>query len=383
MRRGIGKRVFLKKMSESSAALDPLVATATTLAPVTGPEQAADVARSSATLASVAEVSEVARPDRLSRIAVLAAATLTLGGFILSAWRHHEASGVAELPQPAEAVVQTPRLDSQIASLENQVKTDPEDAEGWRKLGWSYFQTTRYDDAARALRRSTALDPESAETYAFLGEALFRADKDARRMPRSARRAFEKALQLDPENVKARYFRAVAMDLDGRHRAAISAWFALMSDTAADAPYAADIRQAILDTAKRRDIDITKRLAATKFAPPASGLKGVGPARKNPRAPTEADMRAASLLPKGQQEAAVRKMVQDLEARLKTDPQYTPDWVMLMRTRMQLGERTKATKTLERSLAAFRNEGPNAERLRQSATQLGVPEPVEPQPLKK
>ena len=370
-------------MSESSAALDPVAAYATTLAPVAGPAQVTDIACPSVTSAQMPDSSEPVRPDRLSRIAVLAAAALTLGGFSLSAWRHHESGGVAELPQPAKAVVQTPRLDTQIATLENQVKTDPEDAEGWRKLGWSYFQTGRYDDAARALRRSTALDPESAETYAFLGEALFRADKDARRMPRSARRAFEKALQLDPENVKARYFRAVAMDLDGRHRAAISAWFALMSDTAADAPYAADIRQAILDTAKRRDIDITKRLAAAKFAPPASGLKGVGPARRNPRAPTEADMRAASLLPKGQQEAAVRKMVQDLEARLKTDPQNSADWIMLMRTRMQLGERTKATRTLERGLAAFRNEGPGAQRLRESAAQIGVPEPVAQPNVKK
>lgn len=375
-------------MSESSAALDPIAATPATLAPVRVPAAApgplADTeAPRVAPLAPAPAESETMHADRLSRIAIIAAAALTLGGFGISAWRHHQSGGVTELPQPAEAVIQTPRLDSQIAALESQVKTDPEDAEGWRKLGWSYFQTARYTDAARALRRSTALDPESAETFAFLGEALFRADKNARHMPRSARRAFEKALQIDPENVKARYFRAVAMDLDGRHRAAIGAWFALMSDTAADAPYAAAIRQAILDTAKREDIDIAKRLAAAKFAPPASGLKGVGPARRNPRAPTEADMRAASLLPRGQQEAAVRKMVQDLEARLKTDPQNSADWVMLMRTHMQLGQPGKATKTLERGLAAFRNEGPGAQRLRQSAAEIGVPAPVEPQPIEK
>ena len=81
-------------------------------------------------------------------------------------------------------------------------------------------------------------------------------------------------------------------------------------------------------------------------------------------------MEAASQLPKGQQDAMIAGMVDGLEAKLKATPSDVDRWIMLMRSRMTLGETAKAAKALKDAVAA--NPG-SAERLRAQARLLGVP----------
>ncbi|MCH7627679.1 MAG: tetratricopeptide repeat protein, partial [Proteobacteria bacterium] len=229
------------------------------------------------------------------------------------------AGGVAAFRQPHENVAQiqpqppvpmesqTPSVDDVIAKLEKRLADNPDDAEGWRMLGWSYFQTERYAEAATALKKATKLDPENAQTWSFLGEALVLASKEEGRMPGDARAAFDKAIKLDPKDARARYFQAVAMDLGGRHRQAINAWFDLLEDTPADAPYAEDIRSVIRAVGEKHKIEVEKRLAEAQFAAPAGGAITDGPhkAAAGIPGPTSDEMKAAAALPKGQQEAMI------------------------------------------------------------------------------
>ncbi|WP_408586316.1 tetratricopeptide repeat protein [Novosphingobium sp.] len=296
------------------------------------------------------------------------------------------AGGVAAFRQPHENVAQiqpqppvpmesqTPSVDDVIAKLEKRLADNPDDAEGWRMLGWSYFQTERYAEAATALKKATKLDPEHAETFSFLGEALVLASNKEGRIPPDARAAFDKALKLDPKDARARYFKAVAMDLAGNHRRAIKAWFALLADTPADAPYAEDIRKVIREVGAKHKIEVEERLAEAQFAAPAGGMTtdGAKVAAAGIPGPTSADMKAAAGLPKGQQEAMIRSMVDGLETKLKNRPDNADGWIMLMRSRMQLGEPSRAAQALKDGLAAFRNDQQNARRLREAASSIGV-----------
>ncbi len=193
-------------------------------------------------------------------------------------------------------------------------------------------------------------------------------------MPRDAKAAFDKAIKLDPEDARARYFQAVALDLAGRPRQAINAWFKLLEDTPSDAPYADDIREVIRNVGEKRKIDVEKRLAEAKFASPANGTVTDGPqkAAAGIPGPTSDQMKAAAGLPKGQQEAMIRGMVDGLEAKLVKDPANLDGWIMLMRSRMQLGEPRKAAETLQKALAAFRNDTAAARKLREAASSLGI-----------
>jgi cytochrome c-type biogenesis protein CcmH len=56
-----------------------------------------------------------------------------------------------------------PDVNIMIERLADRLKTSPNDIEGWRMLGWSYFQTGRYQQAATAYARAVELDPSSAE----------------------------------------------------------------------------------------------------------------------------------------------------------------------------------------------------------------------------
>jgi len=58
---------------------------------------------------------------------------------------------------------------------------------------------------------------------------------------------------------------------------------------------------------------------------------------------------------------------------LKSNPNNAQGWIMLMRSRMQLGEQRKAAQALQDALAAFRNDGATSRQLREAAATLGVP----------
>ena len=311
---------------------------------------------------------------RGGRVVLVLAAVVALAAGSIAVWRGQRDAEIIALP-PAPTESQAPSVDDVITRLEARLKAKPDDAEGWRMLGWSYFQTERYAEAATALKQATKLDATHAETFSFLGEALVLASKTEGRIPADAQAAFSKAIKLDPKDARARYFRAVGMDLAGQHRKAIDAWFALLKDTPADAPYAEDIRAVIKNVGDRYKIHYEERLAAAQFAPPASGMatNGAAVAAGAIPGPSSAEIKAASALPSGQQEAMISGMVDGLEAKLQKNPGNADGWIMLMRSRMQLGEPAKAAKALEGGLAAFRNDLSATRKLREAASAIGVP----------
>ena len=326
------------------------------------PTPTAEPARSIPAKAPESGPAASAATGRGGRVVLVLAAVVAMAAGGTAVWRGQRDAEIIALP-PAPTESQAPSVDDVVARLEARLKAKPDDAEGWRMLGWSYFQTQRYAEAATALKEATKLDATHAETFSFLGEALVLASKTEGRIPADAQAAFRKALKLDPKDARARYFRAVAMDLAGQHRRAIDAWFAILKDLPADAPYAEDIRAVIKNVGDRYKIPYEKRLAAAQFVPPAGTLSG----------PSQADIKAASALPKGQQETMIRGMVDGLEAKLAKNPGNADGWIMLMRSRMQLGEPAKAAKALEGGLAAFKSDPGTAQKLRDAAAAIGIP----------
>ncbi len=208
----------------------------------------------------------------------------------------------------------------------------------------------------------------------MLGEALVMASDDAA-ISQDARAAFKRAVEIDPKDARARYFLAAAKDIDGQHAAAIEDWFGLLAETPADAPYAKDIRDVIRNVGKERGIEVEKRLASAKFAPPTAGFRtdGAQAATAGIPGPTPDQMAAAAALPQGQQDMMVSQMVEGLADRLKREPGDTDGWIMLLRSRMQLGETGKAQAALRDATAALKNKAADLRRVREAASALDVP----------
>ncbi|NBB52120.1 c-type cytochrome biogenesis protein CcmI, partial [Rhizobium sp. CRIBSB] len=104
-------------------------------------------------------------------------------------------------------------LPAMILQLQTQVQANPDDAEGWRLLGWSYFQTGAFNEAAVAYGRAAALQPSNSSHASAQGEALVQAAGG--QVTPAAAAAFQTALRADPADPRARYFLAVQQDQSG------------------------------------------------------------------------------------------------------------------------------------------------------------------------
>jgi cytochrome c-type biogenesis protein CcmH len=299
--------------------------------------------------------------SKISRTLLISAAMVAAAGVGTAIWRTQH-----RVIAPAPVAVTQPDAATMIARLEARLKANPNDAEGWRTLGWAFFNTQRFAESATAYKRATQLAPEKAEYWSSLGEALVLAGPGA--VDPDAKAAFAAAVSRDPTDPRARYYLAVGRDMAGDHEGAIADWLALLAASPADAPWAADVRKAVVDVGAKNKIEVATRLSAVKMAPPVSGAPGVATAAI--RGPTPEQMRAASNIPKGQQDAMVDGMVQSLAAKLAANPKNVDGWIMLMRSHVTLGQTVKASAALKSATAA--NPG-DAARLNAAARELGVP----------
>lgn len=296
-----------------------------------------------------------------NRAILIAAFVLLAAAIGFAIWRDSASTGADPVAPGATAP------SDQLAALEARTQSEPNSAEAWTALGAARFDLSDFAGAAAAYEKATALSPESAGLWSALGEArVMGSDSDP--MPAAALAAFDKAIALDARDPRARYFLAVKKDIGGDHQGAINDWFALLADTPQGAPWEADLRRTIEQVGAIHKIDVTSRLASTQARSLTAEEMPVA-ARGIP-GPSRADMEAASQLPKGQQDQMIQGMVDGLEAKLKANPADVDRWIMLMRSRMTLGETAKAAQALKDGIAA--NPGA-AGRLKAQAQLLGVP----------
>jgi cytochrome c-type biogenesis protein CcmH len=297
-----------------------------------------------------------------ARIALIAAAIIAVVAIGLSLRSNKEGVSsptVAEKPQRD--------VESAIADLEAKLKANPQDVLSWDMLGWAFFQTQKFAEAAQAYRRTTQIEPGKANHWSALGEALVMAGPG--NVTDDAKAAFEKAYALDQKDPRARYFLAAAKDFSGDHKGAIDDWFALLRDTPPGAPWEADVRRLISEIGASEKIEVASRLAALRPAPPTGGA---AIATAGIPGPTREQMQAGAQMPKGQQEAMIAGMVDGLEAKLKANPKNEAGWIMLMRSRVQLGEQSKSSLALQNARAALSGDAAAIGRINDAATELGI-----------
>ncbi len=255
------------------------------------------------------------------------------------------------------------------SALEARVAEQPDNVDAWVQLGEARFDANNFAGAVEAYRRATALAPGVAGLWSALGEALIMASPAAGpAMPEEALAAFRRASELDSDDPRARYFLAVNRDLGGDHAGAINDWLALLADTPQGAPWETDLRRTIQQVGERHNIDVTERLAAVRQ--PQISPQDLPTVAQAIPGPSRQQMQDAASLPKGQQDMMVQGMVDGLQTKLDQNPRQPDRWLMLIRSRMTLGETAQASEALRRAIAA--NPGEEA-RLRAQARLLGVP----------
>jgi cytochrome c-type biogenesis protein CcmH len=248
---------------------------------------------------------EATRHRRLVAVMALVVLPLGAGGLYLKVG----SPGLPGQPLFARAAdVQNQSIDHLVAQVEAHLQANPEDVRGWDVIAPVYLRLGRFDDAVKARRTLLRLAGETAERQADLGEALVGTANGI--VTAEAKVAFERAVALDAQAVKGRYFLGLAAEQDGRKADAVSIWRAMVAGAPEGSPWVGFVRGEL------------------------ARLEGGGPGPE--------DLAAAADLGPEQRMTMIRGMVEKLSDRLHHDGSDLEGWLRLVRSYMVLGERDKA-----------------------------------------
>ena len=245
---------------------------------------------------------------------VLSAGSLAVYGFLGS-------PGLPGLPlaeRAPQSVVGDGANAAMIAQLETRLRDQPDDLEAWIMLARFYREDGLLNKAVDAYRHARALEPERPEILLGLAEGLVAATEGA--VVPEARGLFARVLELEPQSPVAIYYAGLALAQDGFLDRAKHIWTQLLESSPADAPWVPLLRRQIAEIE-----------AAQSNAPERGEITG------------EDDS--------ADQEAFIRAMVEQLSARLETEPDDLQGWIMLARSYRVLGERDLAVSALARASA--------------------------------
>jgi cytochrome c-type biogenesis protein CcmH len=201
----------------------------------------------------------------------------------------------------------------------------------------------RHAEAVQAWRRVMQLSNDAPEYAAQFGESLTMATSGA--VTPEALAQFERARAADPQDARARFYIGLARVQAGDPRAGLQVWVDMVAGAPADAPWLAEVRARIAQTAREAGID-----PATIAPSPEARAQAAARPPAPPRAPAPPDGQALGNIPP-EQRAQIRGMVEGLAARLESSPDDLDGWRRLGRSWLVLGERDRARAAYARAAA--------------------------------
>jgi len=264
--------------------------------------------------------------------------------------------GSPELPgQPLEARREAPAEQRSIlelvARIEQRLQERPDDGRGWEVLGPVYMRMGRYDDAVTARRNALKLLGPNVQREADLGEALTAAANGI--VTAEAKDAFDRALKLDAEDFRARYFAGLAAEQDGRPQDAADIWRKLIASAPEGSGWAGFVRESLA----RVDLSAAPAAPAAPAAQPG---------------PNAADVAAANEMSPEQRETMIRGMVAKLAERLKQDGSDVDGWLRLVRAYTVLGDKQQARSSAGEARRALEGNAEGLQRLDELIKGLGL-----------
>src|SRR5262249_2431926 len=110
-------------------------------------------------------------------------------------------------------------------------------------VGVAYRGVGRLCDGVNARRKLITLSGENAERQSDLGEALVAAANGI--VTADAKSAFERALVLEPGELKAKFYIGIAAEQDGDRGKALAIWSQMIDKAPAGAPWLPMVRDAL------------------------------------------------------------------------------------------------------------------------------------------
>ena len=214
-----------------------------------------------AILLTLAALGFVLRPLLRESPVIAVGAVLVLG---LSALALYQLVGTpAAIEQPAAAA--TPHsMQETVGQLEAELKRNPGRVDGWQLLGKSYAMLDRWADARDAYARAVELAPDDPDLLVEAAQARLFADP-RKLLDAESVAMLKHALELQPQQQRARWFLGVWQRQSGHPDEAARTWEPLLAQV--DAKTAATLRVQI--DGARKDAGLSPLPAA---AAPAANV---------------------------------------------------------------------------------------------------------------
>jgi cytochrome c-type biogenesis protein CcmH len=266
-------------------------------------------------------------------------------------WGGYTWLGTPELPDLPMSARALPKADensigSLLAKAEDHLKNNPQDGRGWEVLAPIYSRMGRYDSAVMAWTRSIELNGENAQRQSGLGEAM--AGAAGGKVTPDARKAFDRALALEPAEPKARLFVAISLAQEGKSAEAQKALEEQLANSAPDAPWRPVVENVLASLR-----------SSANGANVASG-------------PSQGDVEAAAQMSAPDRLAMIEGMIEGLALKLKENPSDVDGWQRLMRSYMVLGKKDDAAKALDTAQSALKLDTAKLAQVQAFAKKLGL-----------
>ena len=140
------------------------------------------------------------------------------------------------------------QIEANVAKLAQRLQSNPGDAQGWAMLARSYSSMEKWGEATGAFDKATELSPNDANLWAEY--AFASAMANGKSLEGKPLEFVNRALQVDPQNVKALPLASSAAFQAKDYKKAIDYWQRMLKQIPADSDVAQAINQRI-EEAKR------------------------------------------------------------------------------------------------------------------------------------
>ncbi len=155
-------------------------------------------------------------------------------------------------PQDGEHSLSQEQILAMVERLALRLQENPSDGAGWLMLARSYAVLGRYPESAAAFSRALGMLPPDAQHYADFADIV--AMTQSKRLAGEPEKLVRRALEIDPQNIKALALSGtIAFDRQD-YSQAISEWRKVLERLPAQSPVAAGIQGSIRDAENRMAI---------------------------------------------------------------------------------------------------------------------------------
>lgn len=210
---------------------------------------AAEPAAGAASALQASDSDSVRPPPKLLALLTTVVLVVAVAGYAWTGMYGQGGPDAGEAATSAEAGAgsnpQVEQIAAMVDKLAARMKEQPDDAEGWAMLGRSYTVLGRHSEALTAYEKAVHLRGDDAQLLADYADSL--AVKNDRQLAGEPIKIIEKALKLDPRNIKALALAGTYAFTKQDYATAVRHWERVVQFAPAESGYVQQIQAALAE----------------------------------------------------------------------------------------------------------------------------------------